>query len=325
MEEEMLAAQFDRFSGDFSSLICAEVPDPVLDAGEVLVKIQTASVSPSDAKNVQGHMEGTTLPRIPGRDFAGIVVAGEPSLIGTEVWGTGGDIGFTRDGSHAQFLRLPAKGVARKPKNLAVEQAAASGVNLVTAYSGLKAARLHAADVVLVIGATGGVGSAVVQLALWKGARVIGVVRSLRGLPEGVPGVVSSTLEETASAIRRAAPAGGVSLVFDTVGGEFFELGLKTLAHRGRQVNISSTGSRRVSFDLIDFYHREAHLMGVDSRALDAAASAAILEELAEPIEKGRVSTPQIGLKFPLKQVVEAYKSVASGSARGKVILEMPR
>ncbi len=320
----MLAAEFERFSEDFSSLSCREMPDPVVDASEVLVKVRAASVSPSDAKNVQGHMEGTTLPRIPGRDFAGVVVAGNRSLTGTEVWGTGGDIGFTRDGSHAQFLRLPANGFARRPKNLSAEQAAASGVNLVTAYSGLKAAGLRADDVVLVIGATGGVGSAVVQLALWKGARVIGVARSVGRLPEGVTGVVSGAVGETASAIRRAAPAAGVSLVFDTVGGEHFELGLKTLAHHGRQVNIASTGSRRVSFDLIDFYHREAHLIGVDSRALDAVASAAILEELTEPIEQGLVSTVEIGHRFPLEQVVTAYRSVASGT-QGKVILEMPR
>jgi len=320
----MLAARFDRFSEDFSSLSCRKLPDPSLNAGEVLVKVQAASISPSDAKNVQGRMEGTTLPRIPGRDFAGVVVAGEPSLIGAEVWGTGGDIGFTRDGSHAQFLRLPANGVARRPKKLSAEKAAASGVNLVTACSGLKAAGLRADDVVLVIGATGGVGSAVVQFALWKGARVIGVSRSPRDLPEGVTGIISGTIEETVSAIRRAAPAMGVSLVFDTVGGELFEVGLKALAHNGRQVNITSTGSRRVSFDLVDFYHREARLIGVDSRVLDTAASAAILEELREPIEQGLVSTPAVGQKFPLDQVANAYKAVAGGHARGKVILDMP-
>lgn len=321
----MLAARFDQFSEDFSSLSFREIPDPSLNAGEVLVKIQAASISPSDAKNVQGRMEGTTLPRIPGRDFAGVVVAGDPALIGIEVWGTGGDIGFTRDGSHAQYLPLPANGLTRRPKKLSPEQAAASGVNLVTAYSGLKAAGLHADDVVVVIGASGGVGSTVMQLALWKGAQVIGVSRSHHELPEGVTGVISGAVEDTVSAIRRVAPAAGVSLVFDTVGGELFEVGLKTLAHRGRQVNIASTRSRRVSFDLVDFYHREARVIGVDSRVLDAATSAAILEELTEPIEQGLVSTPGVGQTFPLDQVVSAYRSVASGNARGKVILEMPR
>ncbi|MGD1703094.1 alcohol dehydrogenase catalytic domain-containing protein [Dapis sp. BLCC M229] len=70
----------------------------------MLVEIHAASINPSDVKNILGVMENTTLPRTPGRDFVGVVVPGAPNLIGTEVWGTGGDIGFIRDGSHASHL-----------------------------------------------------------------------------------------------------------------------------------------------------------------------------------------------------------------------------
>ena len=96
----MRALQFERF-GNFNDVLrVAEVDVPVPRAGEVLVKVLAASVNPSDAKNILGRMEGTTLPRIPGRDFAGIVVDGPTKMIGTEIWGSGGDIGFTRDGAH---------------------------------------------------------------------------------------------------------------------------------------------------------------------------------------------------------------------------------
>ena len=89
-------------------LTVADVPTPSPGAGEALVRIEAASINPSDVKNVQGVMEQTTLPRTPGRDFAGVVEAGPTAWIGAEVWGTGGDTGFTRDGSHAEYILVPA-------------------------------------------------------------------------------------------------------------------------------------------------------------------------------------------------------------------------
>lgn len=123
-------------------------------------------------------MEHTTLPRTPRRDFAGVVVEGPENLVGTEVWGTGGDIGFTRDGSHAQYIVLPKEAVRPKPSTLSMEEAGSAGVTYVTAWlSVIEAGGLVAGETLLVIGATGGVGSAAMQIAKWKGARVIGTIR----------------------------------------------------------------------------------------------------------------------------------------------------
>lgn len=98
----MKALRFSSF-GNLSGLRVEDLPTPVPGPGEVLVKVQAASVNPSDVKNVLGKFPLTTLPRIPGRDLAGVIVAGDPKRIGEEVWAAGGDIGFTRDGSHAEF------------------------------------------------------------------------------------------------------------------------------------------------------------------------------------------------------------------------------
>lgn len=89
----MKALQFDK-TGDLSSLRFVDVPTPVPGADEVLVEIKAAGLNPSDVKNVLGRFPYTTLPRIPGRDFAGVVVQGPQALIGKEVWGTGRDLGF---------------------------------------------------------------------------------------------------------------------------------------------------------------------------------------------------------------------------------------
>ena len=93
----MKALQFARFgSPDVLELVDRPIPQATDD--EVVVRIEAAAVQPSDVKSVAGAMEGTVLPRTPGRDFTGVVVEGPRWLLGRAVWGTAGDLGFTRDG-----------------------------------------------------------------------------------------------------------------------------------------------------------------------------------------------------------------------------------
>src|SRR5689334_7113991 len=112
-----------REFGDPSHLRVEDVPTPEPRVGEALVRVDAASINPSDVKNVAGAMHGTTLPRIPGRDFAGVVVVSPQDLVGREVFGTGGDIGFVRDGSHAQFILLPIAALTARPLRLSINQA----------------------------------------------------------------------------------------------------------------------------------------------------------------------------------------------------------
>jgi hypothetical protein len=109
----MHALRFDHF-GDPDVLDLEDMPDASAAGGEAVIAVKSSSVNPSDLKNVAGQFRQTTLPRIPGRDFAGIVVDGPGDWIGAEVWGTGGDIGFTRDGvSGAPSPRSPTPSAAR--------------------------------------------------------------------------------------------------------------------------------------------------------------------------------------------------------------------
>jgi NADPH:quinone reductase len=123
----MRALQFSEF-GPPSNLRLAELPDPKPDAVTAVVKVAAASITPSDVKNVQGKMEHTTLPRVPGRDYAGTVVSGPTEWIGAEVWGTGGEIGYMINGSHAELIAVPIASLRRKPRSLSLQQAAAIGV-----------------------------------------------------------------------------------------------------------------------------------------------------------------------------------------------------
>jgi NADPH2:quinone reductase len=165
----MKAIQFTRFGApDVVELI--DAPTPKATDGNAVVQISAAAINPSDVKNVAGQMEGTVLPRIPGRDFAGIVVYGPDDWVGAEVFGTGGDIGFTRDGSHAEAILVPAEALVRKPTNLSFEQAASIGVNFVIAWLGaIEYGGLQPGETVAIIGAGGGVG--------WRGRRDRGCTR----------------------------------------------------------------------------------------------------------------------------------------------------
>jgi NADPH:quinone reductase-like Zn-dependent oxidoreductase len=102
----MRAIRFKSF-GDPTVLELAEVAVPAFAETMALVRVMAASINPSDVKNVAGAMKQTTLPRIPGRDFAGVVEAGPAEWIGAAVWGTGGDTGFTRDGTHSGMIAVP--------------------------------------------------------------------------------------------------------------------------------------------------------------------------------------------------------------------------
>jgi NADPH:quinone reductase len=320
----MQAVWLDHF-GPLDQVTVQDVPRPAPGPGEVLVQIEAAGVNPSDLKNVQGGFKQTTLPRIPGRDFVGTVVAGDPTLVGAGVWGVGSEIGFTRDGSHAEYLTLPAGGARRRPSQLGAPEAAAVGVAFVTAWQGLiDAAHLRAGETVLVIGSSGAVGTAVTQIARWAGARVVGVDR--RPVPPDAPeqmrphAYIDAGVSELGAAVR-AAVGRAADVAFNTVAGPAFEAHLSALADGGRMVTISSLGQPRVTFDLPDFYHRELHLIGVDSLKLDAISCGDILDRLSEGFVLGALVPPLVGRAYPLAEARAAYTDVDRGSTTGKVVL----
>lgn len=320
----MRAAQFTAF-GPLDRLGIVDVPLPqAMGAHQALVRVEASSINPSDVKNVGGAMSQTTLPRIPGRDYAGIVERGPVSWLGAEVWGTGGDVGFTRDGAHAEFIVVPVASLRRKPARLSFDQAASVGVNFLAAWCGLiEAADLQPTDTLVLIGASGGVGSAAAQIAARVGARVIGIERNephpdapIRGLANTI--VISP--KDMPRAVHEITDGRGASVVFDLVGGAMFEPALRCLAVRGRLVEISAGGQRTVSFDLADFYHNESRLFGVDTLKRDLTASALVLDMLAPCFEAGTYRPAPIAEILSLGDIEEGYRRVAAGTA-GRVVL----
>jgi NADPH:quinone reductase len=314
----MRALRFAEF-GPPSVLRMEEVAIPEPGEGEVLVHVKAAGINPSDIGNVAGRFKNTTLPRTPGRDFAGVVVKGRQRE-GDEVWGSAPQLGIVCDGSHAEYVLVPAETLSRKPKSLSMSEAAAVGVPYITAWASLiDAAEIQAGETILVVGAAGAVGQAATQIANWKRAHVIGA--GVRSDPiAGTVSVINTETENLRERVLELTAGKGVDAVLDTVGGTMFELALRSLRPGGRQVAISSAGSPQVSFNLIDFYHNSSRLLGVDSYGLALRHIAEIEDELCHGFETGALKPPRIET-VPIEKAVETYSRVATKQAKTKQVL----
>lgn len=321
----MRALRFDRF-GDPTVLHVAVMRDPVATAQEAVIRVEAASVNPSDVKNVAGLMDWTGLPRTPGRDFAGVVVSGPTGWRGAAVWGTGGDTGFTRDGSHAELMSVPVEALVRKPERLSFDEASAVGVNFVVGWCGaVETAQLAAGETIAIFGVSGGVGGAVAQIAHTLGAKVIGVDRRPPGPETPAAAVVDHFVVfdpalDVGAEIKRLTGGAGVEVVYDAVGGVTTTAALASLAHRGRLVVISAVGTDPVGIDLRDLYHNETRILGVDSTKLSVADSAQRLQMMGPYFESGEFQPLPIAAHYSLDEGAAAYRDVADHLAGRAVI-----
>jgi len=320
----MRALRFSQF-GEPTVIHVADVPDPPASTQEAVIRIEAASVNPSDVKNVAGGMDWTVLPRTPGRDFAGVVVSGPPEWEGAAVWGTGGDVGFTRDGSHAELMAVPVEALVRKPDRLSFDEASTVGVNFVVGwYGAVETAQLAAGETIAIFGVSGGVGGAVAQIARAVGATVIGVGRRKPGPETPAATVIDHFVAidpdvDVGAEIKRLTGGTGAEVVYDAVGGVSTPAALAAVAHRGRLVVISAVGPA-VEIDLRALYHNETRILGVDSTKLGVVESAQRLQKMASYFESGEVRPLPIAARYSLDEGVAAYQAVADRIA-GRVVI----
>ena len=294
-------------------------------ANELLIEVKAAAVNPSDVKAATGLMPYAVFPRTPGRDYAGFVIDGPVDWIGREVFGSSGDLGIRRDGSHATHLAVEIEAVVEKPRNLSWEEAAGIGVPFVTAMEGFKRAGMPKSDdTVLVMGVNGKVGQAAVQIASWHGARVIGVVRKSEpyaGHVNGKVEIIDASVTDVAARVRELTNGKGADIVFNTVGNPYFQAAHQSLALRGRQILIAAI-DRIVPFNILEFYRGQHTYVGIDTLGLSSIATGAVLREIAPGFLSGHLRPFPIlpGAIYPLEQARAAFLAVA-GSSRDRVIL----
>jgi NADPH:quinone reductase-like Zn-dependent oxidoreductase len=301
------------------------VERPAAAEGECVIEVHSAGVNMSDVKAALGAMPHAVWPRTPGRDYAGVVVDGPSALIGTEVWGSGGELGIRRDGTHARYLVVKTDAVRAKPKTVSMLEAGAVGVPFITAYEGMRRAGLpQKGDVVLVMGGNGKVGQATIQLATRAGATVFGVERGKEGYighASGAVDMIDASTQDIAEYVRAKTGGHGADIVFNTVGSPYFEQANRALAIGGRQIFIA-TIDKAVSFDIFAFYRGQHTYVGIDTLALDSLACARILDMLAPDFLDGSLKAFPVPADstYRLEQAVTGYRSVIAGS-RERVVL----
>ncbi|HVV41782.1 MAG TPA: zinc-binding alcohol dehydrogenase family protein [Nitrobacter sp.] len=294
--------------------------------GQVLIEVKAAAVNPSDVKAATGLMPYAVFPRTPGRDYAGVIVAGPDGWVGREVFGSSGDLGIRRDGTHATHLAVEAGAVVEKPRGISFAEAAGIGVPFVTAMEGLRRAGLpKPGDDVLVFGVNGKVGQAATQIATWRGAHVIGVVRRSEGY-EGYASapvdIIDASAADVAARVREMTGGKGADIVFNTVGDPYFQAAYKSLALKGRQILIAAV-DRIVQFNILEFYRGQHTYVGIDTLGLSSVATGDVLKELAPGFAGGHLKPFPIHPEaiFSLAEARQAYLAVA-GSSRHRVILD---
>ncbi len=305
----MKAITYSKY-GNPDVLELTDQPMPKVGPGMVLVRVKSASVNPVDWKIMGGHLDATMdiqFPVIAGWDVAGVV---ESVGIDAPEFEPGDEvIAYSRKdclhgGSMAEYIALPVRVLARKPKSLDWEQAAGLPLTGLTAYQVLTRLGLKAGETVLIHGGSGGVGSVAIQLAADRGARVIATaseknhdyLRSLGAEPV-------SYGEGLTERVRRMAPE-GIDIVADLVGG-VLDVTLAVLKDGGRQASIA-----------------DAEVTKEGGTWMWVRPSGDDLQALAELADAGKL-TVEIARAFPLDQAADAYRLSMQGRTRGKIVVNV--
>jgi NADPH:quinone reductase-like Zn-dependent oxidoreductase len=301
------AVRFDEYGG-VDVLKVTEVDRPVPGPGQVLVRVRAAGINPGEAKIRSGALAQrfpATFPSGEGSDLAGEVAEVGDGVTGIEP----GDevIGFTNNrASHAEFVVVEAANLTPKPAGVSWEAAGSLFVAGATAWAMVRAVSPGPGDTVVVSGAAGGVGSIAVQLAKNAGATVIGLASKPNHAWLTDHGVIPVSYGDGVADRIGEASGGHVDAFLDTVGGGYVELALQL-------------GVRPERIDTIaDFSAQKAYGVKIDGSAV--GSSAAVLAELAELIDRGKLEIP-IASTYPLDRVQDAYRELEDGHTRGKIVL----
>jgi NADPH:quinone reductase-like Zn-dependent oxidoreductase len=300
------AVRFDAYGG-IDVLKVVDVPRPVPGPDQVLVQVKAAAINPGEGKIRAGLLDAlwpATFPSGQGSDLAGIVAETGPGSTGVSV----GDevIGFTDNrASQAEYVVVEERNLTAKPAGLPWVVAGSLYVAGATAYAAVRAVTLTDGDTVAVSGAAGGVGSLAVQLARRAGATVIGIAGTANHDWLAGHGVIPVAYGDgVTERIQQAAAK--LDAFIDTHGADYVQLALELGVEPSRIDTIAN-------FEAVKRY-------GVKGDGNAAGASAAVLAELAGLIASGQLELPVAGV-YPLAQVQDAYRRLAQGHIRGKIVL----
>jgi NADPH2:quinone reductase len=321
-EKSMKAIQVHEFGGP-EVLKLEEIATPKPGPGQVVVKVHAAGVNPYDTYMRTGtYAIKPPLPYTPGSDAAGVVEA-----VGDRVKKVkAGDRVYTAktiSGAYAEYTVAEEGQVERLPANITFEQGAAVWVPYGTAFHALKQeAKGRAGEIVLVHGASGGVGSAAVQIARAEGLTVFGTAGSDKGLElikkEGAHQAFNHTKQGYTDEIMKATGGKGVDIILEMLANVNLASDLKMLAQFGRVIVIGNRGE--ITINPRELMGRRASVRGFTLWAVTDAEAKEIHAGLNAGFENGTLR-PIIGKKIPLGEASRAHKEVLEPGSHGKIVL----
>jgi NADPH:quinone reductase-like Zn-dependent oxidoreductase len=301
------AVRFERY-GDVDVLQVVEVPRPVPEDGQVVVRVKAASINPGEAAIRRGLLHErwpATFPSGQGSDLAGVVEELGPGVTGVAVEDE--VIGFTHDrASQAELVAVDASHLTPRPAAVPWEVAGALFVAGATAYAAVRAVAPDEADTVVVSGAAGGVGTIAGQLAHLAGAAVLGLASPPHHSWLRAHGIVPVEYGDGVERRIWDAAGGPVNAFIDTFGGGYVGLAV-------------SLGIAPERIDTIADY-AAAERYGAKTDGNMAGARAQVLAELAGLIESGSLEVP-IARTYPLAEVRDAYRELEQRHTLGKIVL----
>ena len=309
------------------ALTWTELPTPEPKAGEVLIEIKAASLNFPDLLIVQNQYQiKPPLPFVPGAEYAGVVRAvgeGVKHLQpGQNVACLSGTGGFGTHTIAQAALCMPL------PPGFALEDAAAFIMTYATSHHALiDRGQLQPGETVLVLGAAGGVGTAAIQIAKARGARVIAAASSddkcalCQAL--GADATINYTRENLRDAIKAATAGKGPDVVYDPVGGDFAEPALRSIAWRGRYLVVGFASGPIPALPLNLPLLKGASIVGVfwgEFAKREPQANATMMAELARWYGEGKVK-PVLDRTLPMSALREAFALMGSRAVKGKLVL----
>lgn len=324
----MRAIQVNEFR-DINDIELSDIPEPSLGPDQALVRVHAAGIGFVDGLKVKGlYQTRDRLPFIPGSEFAGVI-----EKLGDNVSGFApGDrvMGLVWNGSMAEKAAIPASALEKIPEGIDFSAAAAASANYVTmTYALTELGKVKPGEKVLVLGASGGIGIAAIQLATLLGAEVIAAASSDEkcafARAAGAHQTVNYANADWRETLKAITGKGGVDVAVDPVGGEIGLLAFRHMAWGGRFLVVGFASGEIPALPYNLPLLKGAQLIGVDAAQLrlhSPELRARAVTQVMEWLASGDLS-PIVGGEYPLARFKDAFNALRGRQAQGKIIVRL--